>query len=127
DARSDIHAVGVVLYEVLSGVRPFRGVGTSIFAEILELRPPRLDQVAPHVPTALAQIVERALAKDPAGRFARAEDMRAALAPFASTRAAPPTHLGGFGHSPGGQHLSGTTSSISSWPSVAPTLDGAAP
>ena len=51
-------------------------------SEILERLPPLLHEVAPHVPPALSQIVARALAKDPAARFSRAADMRAALEPF---------------------------------------------
>jgi eukaryotic-like serine/threonine-protein kinase len=97
DARVDIHAMGVVLYEMLAGRRPYQGQGPEFYAEILERVPAPLHQTAPHVPYALSQIVARALAKDPAARFARAADMRVALDPFAGNPSAlPPTVVGGF-------------------------------
>jgi serine/threonine protein kinase len=82
DARADIHAMGVVLFEMLAGRRPWQSQGPSVYAEILERVPPPLHEIAPQVPVAVSQIVARALAKDPAARFARAADMRAALEPF---------------------------------------------
>ncbi len=85
DARADIHAMGVVLFEMLAGRRPWNNrinQGPSVYAEILERVPPLLHEVAPQVPLAVSQIVARALAKDPAARFPRATDMRAALEPF---------------------------------------------
>lgn len=80
--RSDQHAMGVVLYEMITGARPWRAHGMALLAEILEHVPPSLTLMAPHIPPALAAVVARALAKDPAGRFASADDMRQALAPF---------------------------------------------
>jgi len=93
--RSDQHAIGLVLFEMLTGTRPWRSQGVALYAEVLERVPPPVDQIAPHVPRALAAIVSRALAKDPAARFTNAEELRNQLAPFVrrdhpSARSLPP-------------------------------------
>jgi len=80
DERADLYAVGVMLYEMLAGVRPF--VGDSV-AEILHQcrsRPARpLRAIRGDLSVPLESVVVRALSKDPARRFATAEDMLAAL------------------------------------------------
>jgi TolB-like protein/Flp pilus assembly protein TadD len=77
DQRADVFAFGVVLYEMLAGQRPFRGAtSTDVIAAILKDSPPPLPA---EVPTALATIVGLCLAKEPAGRYARAGEVRSAL------------------------------------------------
>jgi TolB-like protein len=95
DARSDVWALGVVLYEMASGVRPFAGkTGYELSSAILTHPPPPLPA---DVPPALAAVVERCLAKDPAQRYPRAGEVRSALetlrqggAPTAKWRSALP-------------------------------------
>jgi serine/threonine-protein kinase len=76
DARADLYAVGVMLYEMLSGVRPFIGGTPEATMKLALSRPPRpLRGIS--APIAAAAV--RALAKDPRRRFADAEDMMSAL------------------------------------------------
>ncbi len=92
DARTDIHAVGTVLYEMIAGHRPWKGDLVTQTADILERVPPLLRELVPSVPLPLAVVVARAMAKDPEVRYARADEMRHALAPFVLAPAiAPPT------------------------------------
>lgn len=92
DARTDVHSLGVVLHEMLTGRKPWITETVALFREILERVPPHLSFLAPEVPTALGDIVARALEKDPAARFQNAAEMLAALAPFAqgAGRSIPP-------------------------------------
>ncbi len=89
DARSDLFSAGVVLYEMLSGERPFPGRNfTEVTWKLVHDAPPdirvKLDGIAP----AVAAAIERALSKHPEDRFASAGDMAAALhgAPAPLTR-----------------------------------------
>jgi serine/threonine protein kinase len=80
--RSDIYAVGAVIYEAMTGRMPFRGTTPVAVAEaVLEGRRPPLAEVCPDADPVLVDAVERAMARQPEARFASAEDMRAALNP----------------------------------------------
>ncbi len=84
---SDLYAVGALLYECLSGRPPFdEETVEAVLHRVFSEPPPRLDQVEPTTPTRLAEVVARALAKDPLQRFANAREMALALAPFADDR-----------------------------------------
>jgi eukaryotic-like serine/threonine-protein kinase len=79
--RSDLYAVGVVLYEMLAGRPPFSGdTPVALALAHREAPVPPLRERAPQVSAAVAAVVERALAKDPGARFAGADEMRHALA-----------------------------------------------
>jgi YVTN family beta-propeller protein len=82
DARSDVYSLGCVLFETLTGRIPFERPDhvAKLYAHLND-PPPSLAEAAPDVPAAFTQVVERALAKDPKGRFPSAGDLgRAAVA-----------------------------------------------
>jgi hypothetical protein len=97
DARTDVYALGCVLFFLLSGRVPYEreGHAARLYAH-LEHPVPSLASAAPRAGLALDGVVRRAMAKDPADRFATAHDLAAALrgaphagASFAATRTLP--------------------------------------
>lgn len=80
DARSDLYATGVILYEVLAGRRPFPASDPAerSYRQMNE-DPPPLREHAPDVPAALEAVVLRCLAREPAARYATAAELLAAL------------------------------------------------
>ncbi len=78
--RSDIYSVGAVLYSCLTGRRPFEADSAVALMTVMQTRHPTpIHDLRPEVPAGLVEVVARAMAKDPARRFASAAEMRAAL------------------------------------------------
>lgn len=85
DARSDVYALGVILYEALTGGLPFGGSTVAqVYHRILHSEPPPPDRVRPDVPRDLSMICQKAMSKDRSRRYATAlefaEDLRRAAA-----------------------------------------------
>ncbi len=80
DARSDLYAVGVMLYQAITGKLPFDGPSaTAVIAAIVTDDPVPIATLRPDVSPALAAVVHRAMARDPAARWESARAMRQAL------------------------------------------------
>ena len=80
DERSDLFALGIMLYELAAGCRPFSGKSqTDVGASILRDRPTRLTRIRPDLPAEFEEIVLRCLEKAPEARFQSALDVSNSL------------------------------------------------
>jgi hypothetical protein len=90
DGRTDLYALGALLYECVTGRRPFAGGNLfEVLRAQVEALPPAPTTLRPDLPPAFAAVIMRALAKRPEDRFASAADMATALA--AATAGLPAT------------------------------------
>jgi tRNA A-37 threonylcarbamoyl transferase component Bud32 len=88
DARSDVFSFGSVLYEMISGCRPFAGANKiSTLSAILNKEPPPLAESVPDLPAELDKIIWRCLRKDPDRRAQHAGDIKLALEELREDRA----------------------------------------
>jgi serine/threonine-protein kinase len=86
DGRSDIYAVGILLYEALVGYPPFDGADAfAVSYKQVHEAPVAPSEASPRIPTQLSDIVMRCLTKAPPGRYARANDLADALIAYLST------------------------------------------
>ncbi|MDP9147708.1 MAG: serine/threonine protein kinase, partial [Acidobacteriota bacterium] len=87
DTRSDLFSLGIILYQMVTGVRPFTGTSVSaVCAQIVSITPPPPSHQNSSLPPEFDHIVMRCLAKNPADRYATAEALGASLYPFARAK-----------------------------------------
>ena len=81
DGRSDLFSTGIVMYQMLTGRRPFRGDSlVAVATRIATEDPPPITKQRPEVPASLRRVVDRCLAKQPSNRFQSGRELSDALA-----------------------------------------------
>ncbi len=96
DERSDIYSLGVVLYEMLTGRRPFQGDRRQLLLAVLEADPPAPRSIRPEIPRDLEVICLKAMSRSPAGRYATARSLADDLNRFREGRPILARPLGPF-------------------------------
>jgi serine/threonine protein kinase len=122
DARSDLWAIGVILYRMLAGKMPFAGaLANEVWGAVLLDEPESPRALRPDLPEELEAAILRCLRKDPEQRFASVAELCQALAPFAPGPLAPVSLV------PAPSARPSSVPALTATPSSAPTLqpDGA--
>ncbi|HKV11278.1 MAG TPA: protein kinase [Thermoanaerobaculia bacterium] len=89
DSRSDLFSLGILLYELLTGISPFRGSNSlNALQRVISFSPPSVSRLRPEVPRALSELVDRLLSKRPEGRPRSAGEVARTLAALAPPPAA---------------------------------------
>jgi serine/threonine-protein kinase len=137
DARTDIFSLGVILFEMLTGRRPFTGTSqVSTLSAVLRDTPPGVNEVKPELPRHLGRIVSRCLAKEPDRRYQTALDVRNELEGLRDEVQSDPgaSSAPESGMSPVGVPGAGVSSASGSWAgqpassaSTPPSFPGQAP
>jgi serine/threonine-protein kinase len=84
DARSDVYGLGAVLYEMVTGRKPFIGdTPAEVAGNVLHSRPARPSTINPNVPASFEGLLSKALARDPSARYQTAGELRADLLAYA--------------------------------------------
>src|SRR5258705_1214006 len=89
DRRSDIFSAGVVLYQFLTGERPFSGAATTIMHKVLSVDPPPPSMLNVQTPKPFDAVITKAMAKRPEDRFQTAREFADAIRMAAEGKAAP--------------------------------------
>lgn len=79
DARSDVYSAGIIIYELLTGRRPFDGTTAAIMRQVLEVKPRAPSEVDPAIPPVFDAVLAKALTKQPEDRYQSAPEFLADL------------------------------------------------
>jgi serine/threonine protein kinase len=83
DARADVYAIGAILYQILSGIPPYRGTTPKeVLASIRQTDPAPVEKLEPGVPRELATIARKSMARDPKQRYPSAKELAEDLRRF---------------------------------------------
>ncbi|MBA3546539.1 MAG: serine/threonine protein kinase, partial [Nannocystis sp.] len=126
DQRTDIWAMGAILYKALTGVEAFAGATMAATLVALAIKEPKpIEELAPHIPPEMIAVVRKCLSKDPDGRYQSSRELADALAPFEQLAGAlPPAAsqptINGGGFQTSGPHASTSASTSAGTSAPAP-------